>query len=169
MKWLWLKDEHFTCIDDDDYERFKLMTFNLNTNGYARGYYDGRPTNLHCLIMDRVLAKDGLEIDHVNRAKWDNRKCNLRVITHSENLKNRGYPYNAPSPTELEKKNAVEHKTFTSRQNMLRRSKKVIRSDGIIFNSAYEASRLSKVDRSHISNCCNGREQSAGGYKWSFY
>lgn len=30
-----------------------------------------------------------LEVDHINGDKWDNRKCNLRIVTHADNTKNR--------------------------------------------------------------------------------
>jgi hypothetical protein len=34
-------------------------------------------------------APIGYEIDHVNGDKWDNRRCNLRFVTKSENQRNR--------------------------------------------------------------------------------
>jgi len=36
------------------------------------------------------------------------------------------------------------------------------------FHSVMDAHRNTGVDRSHISACCNGRRQSAGGYYWEF-
>lgn len=40
--------------------------------------------------MHRVILppSPGLEIDHINGDKLDNRRSNLRVVTHAENMKN---------------------------------------------------------------------------------
>lgn len=42
---------------------------------------------MHRVIMD---PPDGMEIDHLNRNTLDNRRCNLRIATRSENHLNRG-------------------------------------------------------------------------------
>lgn len=47
-------------------------------------------------------------------------------------------------------------------------SKSVIRSDGKLFRSLSEASRLSDVRVSDICSACKGRLKSAGGFGWSY-
>ena len=40
---------------------------------------------------------EGKECDHINRKRYDNRACNLRWVTRSEQMKNRA-PYTWPEP-----------------------------------------------------------------------
>ena len=56
------------------------MTGLRDANGARRTLY------MHQLIAD---APKGLEVDHINRNKLDNRKENLRVVSHSVNTHNR--------------------------------------------------------------------------------
>lgn len=53
----------------------------LTPQGYAyKGY-----TALHRFITD---CPDGLVVDHINRDRLDNRRCNLRNVTQSVNMQN---------------------------------------------------------------------------------
>lgn len=59
-------------------------------NGYIRSKIDGRLYANHRIIwlmVNGVLTKD--EIDHINHDRADNRLCNLRNVSRSENQKNR--------------------------------------------------------------------------------
>lgn len=54
------------------------------------------------ILLHRQLlglrAGDGLECDHINRDRLDNRRENLRAVTHAQNMQNRGPDRNARSP-----------------------------------------------------------------------
>ena len=49
-------------------------------------YYAHR---LAVLYMTGKWPKAGMHVDHINRQKADNRWCNLRVVSHSKNMRNR--------------------------------------------------------------------------------
>lgn len=81
-------------IDKDDYEKVKDYKWSLSKIGYSITENKKR-IYLHQLILGK---KEGLEIDHINHNKLDNRKQNLWHCTHSQNLMNRknvkGYSWN---------------------------------------------------------------------------
>lgn len=54
--------------------------------GYAVTSVDDRIVRMHHLVLPR---KDGYDIDHINRNRADNRSCNLRYATRTQNLHNK--------------------------------------------------------------------------------
>jgi hypothetical protein len=77
-------------VDDSDYEWLSKFTWHIG-NGYAARHLrvDGKETKIrmHREIMNTPSRHD---TDHINGIKTDNRRCNLRVCTRSENQLNRG-------------------------------------------------------------------------------
>ena len=80
-----------TIVDDADFEylnQFKWYLLKSNSNYYA--IRTKRPENkliqLHRIV---IQAKQGEIVDHINGNKLDNRKCNLRICTKSQNCQNR--------------------------------------------------------------------------------
>ena len=63
---------------------------------HTQGYYveghepmsgiHGKTIRLHRWLLD---ASDGVVVDHINHNGLDNRRCNLRLLTRSENLHNK--------------------------------------------------------------------------------
>lgn len=78
--------------DLDDYQLISKYTWNRNPmSGYAQAKERlGRLTNksvaMHRIIMG--MPDSSLYVDHINGDKLDNRKCNLRLCSNSENLHN---------------------------------------------------------------------------------
>ena len=79
-----------TKIDKNDLEKVKQYKWYLK-NGYVLTNKKNndiyKRLRLHHLIIGKPIF--GLEIDHKNGNKLDNRKQNLRIITHQQNIMNR--------------------------------------------------------------------------------
>lgn len=77
----------------------------------------------------------------------------------------------------LEAKHIKAHKSYTKGLNAYPTGqganspvncKKVLRSDGVIYDSASIAARETGIDRSDICKVCRGVKGSAGGYTWQY-
>jgi hypothetical protein len=79
-------------IDDVDHEAVSRYSWCLLTCGYpATAVGKGslrRVVTLHEFLLG--AAPVGLEWDHINRDKLDNRRSNLRVVSHAVNNRNKG-------------------------------------------------------------------------------
>jgi len=75
-------------IDLEDLEKVKPWRWYLSSHGYATTNIAGHTVKLHQLIMNRLAAGDGLEVDHKDRIRLNCRKNNLRIVTRSINMKN---------------------------------------------------------------------------------
>lgn len=77
-------------IDSEDYPKISKYKWYYHKNGYAYSGYRETSKSMHRLILE---TPNGYDTDHINGNKLDNRKCNLRVATHHQNIMNR-----PPSP-----------------------------------------------------------------------
>lgn len=75
----------FVKVDDEDFDELSGHRWHLS-EGYARSNIGGKNTRMHRLICGNPY---GMEIDHINADRLDNRRENLRVCTSSENNMNR--------------------------------------------------------------------------------
>lgn len=81
-------------VDDDDFEELSKYKWYAHTVGKPYTVYACRTTKINgkkkTYWMHRVINKtpDHLLTDHINRNGLDNRKCNLRSVTHQENMVN---------------------------------------------------------------------------------
>jgi hypothetical protein len=91
MKQLILASGEFALVDDDIYEIVKDRRWCLS-NGYpscrqTTNIGESRILYLHQFVLGH--APRGMHIDHINRNKLDNRRENLRHVTHQVNMLNR--------------------------------------------------------------------------------
>jgi len=71
-------------VDDMDYSNLIVRSW-CYSNGYAWAKIDGKKQSMHRFLMNNP---NGLEIDHINNNGCDNRRCNLRIATRSQNMAN---------------------------------------------------------------------------------
>ena len=84
------KGEKF-YVDESDFELIKDNKWFLDENGYVVAHLnDNSFVFMHRIIMG-LTPNDELEVDHIrgNKTTNDNRRYNLRVVTHAENQMNR--------------------------------------------------------------------------------
>lgn len=73
-------------IDENTWPIIKKYKW-LLVQGYVATKIDGKRIYLHRFLMN---MPNGKEIDHINGNRLDNRICNLRICSHSENQRNKG-------------------------------------------------------------------------------
>lgn len=73
-------------IDNDDFEHVSRYSWCISKTGYAVANINGKVTKMHRYILG---ISDNKIVDHKNGNPLDNRRCNLRICTVSENAKNR--------------------------------------------------------------------------------
>ena len=88
MKKINLSKWYQAIVDDDSYHELNKYKW-YYAHWYAvRTVYDSwkpKQLRMHRLIID---TPEWFDTDHINRNRLDNRKCNLRIATRSQNVAN---------------------------------------------------------------------------------
>ena len=134
----------------------------LKPNREGSGYYRvilylnsvRKNVSVHRLLWTAFngLIPEGLQINHLNENKADNRLENLSLCTAKENIN-----YGTRNKRAGEK--------LCKRIQMLDKNNNILKT----FNSLKEAAQfLNKKSHSNISKCLHGKGKSAYEYKWKF-
>ena len=77
-------------FDLEDYDLIKEYSWSINNGGYVVYHHKTH------VIMHRLVTgcPEGMEVDHINHCRSDNRKANLRICTTQQNIRNRLSPSN---------------------------------------------------------------------------
>jgi len=87
MKKIKLTQGQFALVDDEDFDKLNKSKWSINRHG--KNYY--RPKNSRNMLMSRIIMNPpkGMVVDHINHDTLDNRKCNLRICSQTENMMNK--------------------------------------------------------------------------------
>lgn len=76
-------------IDENDYQLVSSKKWYFDSTGYPASNNRSsttkcgwKPIRLHTFLLN---PPNGMVVDHINRDKLDNRRSNLRIVTHSIN------------------------------------------------------------------------------------
>ena len=86
MKIINLTRSKTTFVDDSDYEWLNQWKWRYKTGYVVRTGQKKTTIRMHRLMVN---TPNGLETDHINGNPLDNRRKNLRIVTHSQNIFNK--------------------------------------------------------------------------------
>lgn len=93
MKKIPLTQNRFVLVDDEDFDSLAQFHWNLS-NGYATRRLrrlNGRQRDAK-MHRDIIKPPAGMQVDHINGNKLDNRRSNLRLASARQNRQNRPAP-----------------------------------------------------------------------------
>lgn len=134
----------------------KYLQFGLCKNGIKKS------SKIHRLVALTYMPNsyNYPEVNHINGIKADNRIENLEWCTHEENMHHAW-------------KNGLNHNNIIlgnkTNTNPLNKSVECIET-GIIYHSAMEAQRQTRIKQSQISSCCLNKYgfKTAGKFTWRY-
>lgn len=102
MKRIKLTQNKYALIDNCDYGYLNQWNWFYQKHIHGRGGYavrkvKGKAIYMHRIILERAGFKNFVQVDHINQKKLDNRRCNLRSATVSQQQHNRSIQRNNTS------------------------------------------------------------------------
>ena len=90
---IYFKDGESFFIDRDDFSSVSKRSWNHGKRGYPtstiRSNENGKKTSRSQTLHKYILAPPkGVDVDHISGNKLDNRRVNLRLCTHQQNMFN---------------------------------------------------------------------------------
>lgn len=93
-------------LDAEDVPKLPTLRWSNGDRGFVRARIKGKTISIHRLIMNPANRRR--YVDHINGNRLDNRKANLRICNHWQNLAN--------SPPRAKKNPEIKYKGVTYRK-----------------------------------------------------
>ena len=141
----------------------KILKPSITHNGYYRVMLwkksIGKFYMVHRLVWSAFNdpIPEGLQVNHINEIKADNRLSNLNLMTPKENT-NWGTGIERMAKKQINRKDQSKPVLqFDLQDNFIKE-----------YPSTKQAERELGFDQGHICNCCNGKQKTAYGFKWKY-
>ena len=153
------------CVDYRGTGKERILKPYLNDNGYLRVMIDGVQKYVHRLVLESFMPNPQNKpcIDHISTVKTENQIFNLRWTTYSQNNSN-----------PITRKHMSENSAWLGKFGKENPSSIPIvqlSKDGKFIRrwcSAREVERELGIRNGHITACCKGKRNSAGGFRWVY-
>ena len=143
----------------------KIMKPTKNEDGYLqiKLYKNKKYTmqTIHKLVAENFIDIPKLEVNHLNGIRDDNNVDNLEWCTHAENERYSWKTLGKRRKSNLKikkKRNTKSIIQYDEKHNYIK-----------MWASASQAGKELKIRQNKISECCNGKRKTAGGFIWKFY
>lgn len=144
----------------------------LTTKGYLRVKLGESHYRVHRLIWKLSHGEDppaGMDIDHINRDRTDNRLANLRLATRSDNVNN-SFRVLFKAPKKPLKTRAELEEMYKRQGEKQRKPIIVIKPNGeeVYYGSVSEAAAGEGLNRGNLSSVLRGRLRHTKGHTARF-
>lgn len=147
------------------YARNRWLKPTPNRKGYLRiCLYDNdgkmKFYQHHRVVYESVTSQpipEGMQVNHINENKTDNRFENLNLMTPKDNA-------NWGTRNERAAKVRINHPLRSKQVEQYDKNGNLIQ----VWPSASEVERQLSYDQGHISKCCRGELKSAYGFIWKY-
>lgn len=141
------------------YTHNKWLKPSPNTDGYLRVSLSDNDSKRKTYRLHRIVYEacsqapipEGMQVNHINEDKTDNRFENLNLMTCKENV-NWG-----TARDRMAKAQSKQVEQYDKNGNLIQ-----------VWPSANEVQRQIGFNKGSISRCCNGKYKSAYGYIWKY-
>lgn len=164
-------------IDNNNHPiKEKILTPQKNKYGYYKIILckNGKQKSfqIHRLVYETFVGEipDGMQCNHINEIKTDNRLENLNLMTPKENS---NWGTRNERIGETKKGMKLSEETKNKMKNHPNKSKIILQIDlngNIIadFPSLCEVQRQLGYERASVSRCCLGKQKTSYGYIWKY-